>query len=53
MFRYDEFWSVVLRKSQKEDLYWSGLYKVYNKFNKDFLEFFGVNNEIIKDLLNE
>ncbi|PLL29956.1 hypothetical protein CWN50_23540, partial [Klebsiella michiganensis] len=53
MSRYDELRSAVLRKSQKEDLYWSGLYKVYNKFNKDFSEFLGVNNEIIKDSSNE
>ncbi|EWE24880.1 hypothetical protein P802_03681 [Klebsiella pneumoniae BIDMC 42b] len=53
MSRYDELRSAALRKSQKEDLYWSGLYKVYNKFNKDFSEFLGVNNEIIKDSSNE
>lgn len=29
MSRYDELRSAALRKSQKEDLYWSGLYKVY------------------------
>ncbi|STS92147.1 hypothetical protein [Klebsiella variicola] len=53
MTRYDELRSAVLRKRQKEDLYWSGLYKVYNKFNKDFSEFLGVDKEIIKDSTNE
>lgn len=42
-----------IKEKSEEDLYWSGLYKVYNKFNKDFSEFLGVNNEIIKDSSNE
>lgn len=53
MSRYDELRSAALSKIQKEDLYWSVLYKVYNKFNKDFSEFLGINNEIIKDSSNE
>ena len=53
MSRYDELREAALRKSQKEDLYWSGLYKVYNKFSQDFLEFLGVENETITDSSNE